>query len=270
MKLNKALASLLIACASISLFSTDSSAQYGSGFNNYKSGKKNKYFFKGLTLNYYYTLPFTVEAKHQFAGYNSSGSLVKERSYYNKVDATPIGYGAITTYFPLYYTGERSMFALDLGLEYNGYSAKVYNLKADDSYTYDAEYSQGSAGLMVGISYKYGSLASYAMQDRFSWYAGIAAVPTMSMMSYNGTSTGNKFHVMPMLHAGIGLYAGIQWTLQAKYYPLGYGNEMVIGSNSPGMDNFPTTSRFAFKTRDIFQVGVGVNLFSIKWDKFRW
>src|SRR5690606_7366326 len=101
---------------------------------------------------------------------------------------------------------------------------------------YEAEFTQLNAGVNIGVSYRYGGMASYAKQDRFSWFAGAGVIPSVALVNYGDIVKHNKFVIVPVFNAGIGLYAGLQWSLTAKYYPMGLGSEITLGSNLPGMD----------------------------------
>lgn len=242
----------------------------GSFINNNANAQSGNFMAKGITLSYYYNTPYDVNVNHFFSGYNSAGTLVVDREHRSVNSVEPGISGSISTYTPLFWTGERSMFAIDLGIETNGYKASLRSVTADENDTYDATLSQLNIGALVGVSYKFGSLASYAKQDRFSWTTGAGVIPSYAMTKYGDIVSYNAITAVPVLYAGIGLFAGFQWTIQARYFPMGLGTQFHLGSNLEGMDRFPTSSRITIKNHDFFQIGIGVNLFSTKWANYRW
>lgn len=263
--------SILVCTFLATLISIPSYSQLSSYVKSYsKYGERNRYHFKGMTMTYLFTNPYNVKVKHRFSGYNDYGELVQERHNDQVVKIKPLANPAITTYYPMLYTSEKSMVALDVGIEMIGYLGTVYNVTSEDNFTFDADFLQANIGFNLGLSYKSGGMASYAKEDKFSWFAGAAVLPTIAIVNYGNVSASGKVLVVPYFHAGIGLFGGIQWTLYGKYYPIGLGQEITIGPNAIGMDLFPTNSSISFKTEPFAQLGIGINLFSLRWDDYRW
>lgn len=248
----------------------DAEAQWGySGFGSHRYGlypdpiamaRKKPFQRYGVGLSY-----MPVSGTFGYKPIDEFGNVDTGQSVNVKGWGAGVAYSLV---IPCARTGEKSLLAVNIGLNANYYLFDVADItlrRVTTTYNSTSTYSGDGAGFMfglpVGLDLLTGGEATLDRADRFSFVVGGGFFPMMTMGFVHETAA-IKFRAPLYAKAEVGFHWGINWKVRGTYIaksPMSFFND--------GQSIFDDgTLQAELKTNDRFMLTLLVQPFSFGWD----
>jgi hypothetical protein len=167
------------------------------------------------------------------------------------------------TYFPLFNISEKSILAFNFNANGIVSNTKMGVIRVNEVTTYDFDFIHMDIGFPLSLDLKYGGEAVLDKTEKASFTLGVGICPSLYVSTFGPTSN-FAFDTRPYIHFDIGFFAGIEWKIQASYLP---GNTQILNlnPNSNGMTSMPLDSYITANKGSLFNIGIGLMVFSYDW-----
>jgi len=240
----------------------DSGVRMQENYNRRKANGQNVNSYLRYHAHLHYSFS-SGDFNHTYQAMDKTGKITGQRSIDKKFALNGLSAGA-GTYFPIFNVSEKSIVAFNASAEGVFTHYQMGKIQLDDVKTYDYALMVVSIGLPLSLDLKYGGEAILDKTEGASFTVGAGLCPGVYISSFGPTGS-FAFDVRPYLHADIGIFAGLEWKIQAAYFP-GHTNVLKLNPESTGMHSMPTESYIKANKGNLFTVGIGMMIFSYDWE----
>lgn len=277
--LKKIIFSLMLSCFTLSQVQAQFNGIGGlGGFNarstqrmieNYRNGRadgKKMRSYLGYDVGLFFSFADRTY-EHRYYNIDANGTNTGEYVYTKKLKPRIIGANA-NSYIPLAKLSRTSCLAFDWGVTAMMMTDGTDRVVLQSGSTYDFSILYIQVAMPLCLEYKYGGEAIYDKSEAFSFTFGAGLFPSLTSAAL-GNSGKISGAISPMVKAGLGFFAGVEWKITASY--IGQSGALYTGrQGDAGLESAPDGSIYTIRSGPSVQIGLSVMPFSFDWDDSRW